>query len=154
MCCSDICYLIYNIRHLYNKKNIQTIKRFVYVRGVISIKAKNKVIAGKYKEYQFRNKRGRLCLCCLENEVVINSTTLLSVQEIDYSEYPKGASMLARGYVGNVFFGTLGMIVGLLTAKRREIFRLRIDFAEGGTGIVEVDDLVYEKIMHILYGYA
>lgn len=71
-----------------------------------------------------------------------------------YSESPNGTSMLARGYVGNMFLGTLGMIVGLSTAKRRGIYRIQIDFRDGGTGIAEVDNLIYEKIMHVMYGYT
>lgn len=117
---------------------------------MISIKARNKIIAGKYQEFRFRIKHGRLYLCCLENELFIEPSTILSVHEMSYSEAPGGTSMLARGYVGNMFLGTLGMIVGLSTAKRRGIYRLQIDFTDGGMGIAEVDNLIYEKIMHIV----
>lgn len=120
---------------------------------MIVIKARNKIVAGKYQEFRLKIKRGRLYLYCLENELSFDSSTVLSVNEMGYSEVPNGTSMLARGYVGNMFMGTLGMIVGLSTAKRRGLYRLQIEFASGGIGIAEVDDMIYEKIMHIMLGY-
>ena len=120
---------------------------------MIVIKARNKIVAGKYQEFRFKIKRGRLYLYCLENELSFDSSTVISVNEMGYSEVPNGTSMLARGYVGNMFMGTLGMIVGLSTAKRRGLYRLQIEFASGGIGIAEVDNMIYEKIMHIMLGY-
>lgn len=121
---------------------------------MISIKSRNKIIAGKYQEFRFRIKRGQLFLCCLENEILVNPSTIESVYEVGYIEAPNGTSLLARGYVGNMFLGTLGMIVGVSTAKRRRIYRLQIDFAEGGIGIAEVDNLIYDKRMHIVCSYS
>jgi hypothetical protein len=121
---------------------------------VINIRARNKIIAGKYQEFRFKIKLGRLYLCCLENELIFDSSTVHSVLEMSYSEATNGTSMLARGYVGNIFLGTLGMIVGFSTARRRGIYRLQIVFAEGGIGIAEVDNLIYEKIMQIVCKYV
>lgn len=116
---------------------------------MIVIKARNKIVAGKYQGFRFKIKRGRLYLYCLEKELIFDSSTVLSVNEMGYSEVPNGTSMLARGCVGKMFMGTLGMIVGLSTAKRRGLYRLQIEFASGGIGIAEVDNMIYEKIMHI-----
>ena len=127
---------------------------FDKVWEVINIRARNKIIAGKYQEFRFKFKLGRLYLCCLENELIFDSSTVHSVLEMSYSEAPNGTSMLARGYVGNIFLGTLGMIVGFSTARRRGIYRLQIVFAEGGIGIAEVDNLIYEKIMQIVCKYV
>lgn len=121
---------------------------------MINIRARNKIIAGKYQEFRFKTKLGRLYLCCLENELIFDSTTVYAIHEMSYSETPNGTSMLARGYIGNMFLGILGMIVGLSTARRRGIYRLQIVFAEGGMGIAEVDNLIYEKIMQIVCKYV
>lgn len=122
--------------------------------GVISIKARNKIIAGRYQEFRFIIKHSQLYLCCLEKEILVNSLMIQSVCEVGYTEVPNGMSMLARGYIGNVFLGTLGMIVGLSIANRKGIYRLRIDFTEGGIGIAEVDNLIYEKLMQIVCAYV
>lgn len=113
---------------------------------MINIKARNKIIAGKFEEYQFRIKSGRLYLRCLENEIAVDSMMIYSVQELSYSESPKATSMMARGYLGNLILGTLGMIVGISTAKRYGIHRLQIYFADGGVGIAEVDDAIFNKL--------
>lgn len=120
---------------------------------MIVIKARNKIVAGKYQEFRFKVRRAKLYLYCLENELPFDSSTVLSVHEMSYIEAPNGASMLTRGYVSNMFMGTLGMIVGLSTAKMRGLYRLQIEFSGGGSGIAEVDDMIYEKIMHNILGY-
>lgn len=114
---------------------------------MINIKAKNKIVAGKYQEYQFRIKAGRLYLRCLENEISVDRSTIYSINEISYSESPKVSSMVARGYLGNYILGTIGMIAGVSSAKRHGIHRLQIQFANGEMGIAEVDDNIFNRLL-------
>lgn len=51
---------------------------------MINIRARNKIIAGKYQEFRFKIKLGRLYLCCLENELIFDSSTVHSVLEMAY----------------------------------------------------------------------
>ncbi len=116
---------------------------------MIIIRARNKILEEKYKEFQFKTKHGQLYLCCLEREIEINRMLVYSVQELSYTEQPKMMSMLARGYLGNAVLGSLGMITGVLTANRQGIHRLRILFSDGEEAIAEVDDSIYNKMMLI-----
>lgn len=88
-------------------------------------------------------------LCCLEKEIAINRMLVYSVQELSYTEQPQMLSILARGYLGNMILGTLGMITGVLTANRQGIHRLRVLFSDGEEAIAEVDDGIYNKMMLI-----
>lgn len=114
---------------------------------MIIIRARNKIIEGKYKEFQFKIKHGQLYLCCLEREIAINRMLIYSVQELSYTEQPDTMSLLARGYLGNKFLGTLGMIAGIASAKKKGIHRLQILFSNGEEGIAEVDDNIFNKIL-------
>lgn len=111
------------------------------------IRARNKIVEGKYKEHYFRIKRGQLFLCCLEKEITIKRSMVCFVKECNYFERPKMMNMLARGYLGKVFWGTLGMIVGISTADRRGIHILLIRFSDDKEAIAEVDDDIYNKLM-------
>lgn len=114
---------------------------------MIIIRARNKIIEGKYKEFQFKTKRGQLYLCCLEREIALNRMLVYSVQELSYTEQPRTISMLARGYLGNMILGQIGMITGMLTANRQGIHRLRVLFSDGEEAIAEVDDGIFNKMM-------
>ncbi len=114
---------------------------------MIVIRARNKIIEGKYKEYSFRIKRGQIYIFCLEREIAINRMLIYSIEEINYIEQPKMMSMLARGYLGTVLLGTLGMIAGISTADRRGIHRVLIKFFDGQEAIAEVDDGIFNKLL-------
>ena len=55
--------------------------------------------------------------------------------------------MLARGYLGTVLLGTLGMIAGISTSDRRGIHRVLIKFFDGQEAIAEVDDGIFNKLL-------
>lgn len=117
---------------------------------MIYIKARNKIIAGEFREYKFEKRFGELYLCCLEQQFNINSMTIQSVSELERMETPSLSSMLFRGYLLSKIFGWLGLIAGTSTAKRKNIYKMQITFANGGVGIAEVDDKIYEALLDVI----
>ena len=117
---------------------------------MIVIKARNKIIAGEFKEYKFRKSFGVLYLHCLEKSFSVNSMTIQTISELERKEAPSLTSMLFRGHIFSLIFGWLGMIAGTSTANKKEIFKLQITFTNGGVGIAEVDDKIYEALLDVI----
>lgn len=117
---------------------------------MIFIRARNKIIAGEYKEYKFEKKFGELYLRCLEQQFNINSMTIQTISELERIETPSIYSMLFRGYLLSKIFGWLGLIAGTSTAKKNSIYKMQITFANGRIGIAEVDNKIYEALLDML----
>lgn len=117
---------------------------------MIFIKARNKIIAGDYREYKFHLKYGKLYIRCLENKISINEMTLRTITELERWEVPSLSSMLVRGWFLSTIFGWLGIIAGTSTAKRKNIYKMQIEFVNGYIGIAEIDDKIYEALLDIM----
>lgn len=117
---------------------------------MVIIKARNKIIAGEFKEYKFRKSFGVLYLQCLEKSFSVNAMTIQTISEIERMESPSLPSMLFRGYIFSLIFGWLGMIAGTSSANKKVIYKLQITFTNGGIGIAEVDDKIYEALLDVI----
>lgn len=114
------------------------------------MRARNKIISGKYKEYKFKKKFGMLYLRCLEKEICINEMTISSISLVEQHVTPSLMSMLFRGYILEKVLGMLGVVSGIASAKQNTIYKLIITFADGSKGIAEVNDDIYERILDIV----
>ena len=117
---------------------------------MVIIKARNKIIAGEFKEYKFRKSFGVLYLQCLEKSFSVNAMTIQTISEIERMESPSLPSMLFRGYIFSLIFGWLGMIAGTSSANKKGIYKLQITFTNGSVGIAEVDDKIYEALLDVI----
>ena len=117
---------------------------------MIIIKARNKIIAGEYKEYKFKKKFGELFLYFLEKEINMNAMTIRMVEQLEQMEVPSLKSILFRSYFLSMIFGWLGVIAGTSTAKRNRVYKIRITFADGGVGVAEVNDRIYEALLDVI----
>ena len=116
------------------------------------MRAKNKIISGFLQEYHFVKKYGKLYLKCLESEFAVNQMTVQSVQVIDQREVPSLGSMLMRGFILSKIFGLLGIVAGTATAKTNAIYHIKMTFENGGSGLAEVDQRVYDLLVRELFG--
>jgi len=114
------------------------------------MRARNKIISGKYKEYKFKKKFGMLYLTCLEKEMCINEMTISSISLMEQHVTPSLMSMLFRGYILSKILGMLGVVSGVASAKQNNIYKLIITFADGSKGIAEVNDDIYERMLDIV----
>ena len=114
------------------------------------MRARNEIISGKYKEYKFKKKFGMLYLRCLEKEICINEMTISSISLMEQHVTPSLLSMLLRGYILFEILGGLGVVSGVASAKQNNIYKLLITFVDGGKGIAEVNDDIYECILDVI----
>jgi len=77
--------------------------------------------------------------------------TVHSIQVLDMHEAPSFGSVLCRSYLFSRIFGIFGMIAGSASAKRNNLYRIKITFANGECGIAEIDSNVYEMLIQELF---
>ena len=115
------------------------------------MKAKNKIISGYLVEYKFKVKYGKLYLKCLEKELAVNKMTVSSFQVMDCKEYPSGISIFTRGFILSKLFGLLGLITGVATAQKHEIYTIKLTFCNGKVGLAEVNMKIYNLLLRELF---
>lgn len=109
--------------------------------------AKNKVIAGDYQ--------GKNILCSLGNpsiwiswseSIYLNKNTIQTCDLITDEHRKSAASGIARGAVGGLLLGPVGLLAGL-SAKNKGIYQLAIQFKDGKRSLIEVNDKIYKAII-------
>jgi hypothetical protein len=115
------------------------------------MRAKNKIVSGFLKEYQFTKKYGQLYLKCLEQEYAVNRMTVKSIQVLDYQEIPSLSNILVKGFILSKIFGLLGMIAGTATAKKNCVYRVKLTFPNDEVGLAEIDAKYYELLVRELF---
>lgn len=113
-------------------------------------KAKNKVIAGDY----IGAKVDTGFLGTFIGTVLVDNTNITSYELITDEHRKSAASGVARGLVGNALLGPVGMLAGGLSAKNKGIYTLAIQFNDGKTSLIEVDDKIYKAIIKNCFAYA
>jgi len=110
--------------------------------------AKNKVIAGDYN--------GKLVVAALGTNVSIsngfkptpvNKATVESYEVVTDEHRKSAASGVARGIVGGLLFGGVGILAGGLSAKDKGIYQVAIEFKDGKKSLLEIDDKVYKALI-------
>lgn len=114
-------------------------------------KAKNQVIEGKFK--------GQLLFKDVNNIVAISYGFLKSYQLTDenvekvdllVAEQSKDiGSSVARGLVGGVLLGPIGLIAGAMLGKSGNINRFDIIYKDGEKSLIEVDKNISDCILNL-----
>ena len=115
------------------------------------MRAKNKIVSGFLQEFKFTKRYGKIYLKCLEQEFSINKMTVKSLQVLDYQELPALSNTMIRGFLLSKLFGLLGMIAGTATAKRNQIFRIKLTFINDEVGLAEIDGKYYGLLLRDLF---
>ena len=113
--------------------------------------AKNAVIAGDYIGFKVGCMLGQVTLASGFNAVSINRMTVDSYELITDEHRKSAASGVARGLVGGVLLGPVGMLAGGLSAKNKGIYQVAIQFKDGKRSLVEVDDKAYKAIVKLCF---
>lgn len=111
-------------------------------------KAKNKVIAGDYEGQSVMTSLG-FCSISLSllKSFYVDKNTVESYELITDDIRKSAASGVARGIVGGVLLGPVGLLAGGLSAKNKGIYQVAIQFKDGKKSLLEVDDAVYKAII-------
>ena len=113
-------------------------------------KAKNMVIAGDYEGKGLTNLGDDVVIVCgfkLSSAININSSTVESYEVITDEQRKSAASGVARGLVGGVLLGPVGLLAGGLSAKNKGIYQLAIQFKDNKRSLIEIDDKLYKLII-------
>ena len=112
-------------------------------------KAKNAVIAGDYTGKGLNATLGIVTIygASLKQSIKINKDTVESYELITDEHRKSAASGVARGLVGGVLLGPVGMLAGGLSAKNKGIYQIAIQFKDGKKSLVEVNDKIYKAII-------
>jgi hypothetical protein len=111
-------------------------------------KAKNKVVAGDY-EGKAVGRGGNLAFISVGiiKSIDLNKKNVKSYELITDEHRKSAASGVARGIVGGVLLGPVGMLAGGVSAKSKGIYQVAIEFNDGKRSLLEVDDKIYNAIV-------
>lgn len=117
-------------------------------------KAKNQVIAGDFVGQKLSASFGRVSINMNFGSIELNKDTVESYELITDEHRKSAMSGVARGIVGGVLLGPVGMLAGGLSAKSKGIYQIAIQFREDRKAtysnkrcLVEVDDSIYKAII-------
>lgn len=111
----------------------------------------NKVIAGNYEGYVVDSVFDEFyILLGFNNKVLINKSTVAEYEIIDQESRKSAASAVGRAFVGAVLLGGVGLLAGL-SAKRKGIYTIAIEFKDGMKSLIEIDEKKYKKFLKIMF---
>lgn len=115
------------------------------------MKAKNQIVSGFLEGFHFTKKYGKLYLKCLECEYSVNKMTVRSIQVLNCRHFPSLSNSFLRGFIFSKFFSILGMLVGVVTARKNSIYTVKLTFTNNEVGLAEIDAKNYDYLINELF---
>jgi|SRR5665648_140958 len=110
--------------------------------------AKNRVLAGDYNGKAVMGTLGIPAIQVSFGKVLVLDKKVVENYEVITDEHTKSAaSGVARGLVGGVLLGPVGLLAGGLSAKNKGTHTLAIQFKDGKNSLMEVDSKIYKGIV-------
>lgn len=110
-------------------------------------KAANKVIAGDYRGKRVLSWRGKAFISLSPSETLdLSPETVASCTLLDTDHDISLPSAATRAYIGQLLFGPAGLSAAG-TAERNEINHIAIEFKDGKSCVLKVDDVLREMIV-------
>lgn len=108
---------------------------------------KNTVIAGDYegKLIVVSGFKVFISLGFLKT-VLLNEDTVDTYEYVDENTVESYSSGIARGLIGGTLAGSAGMLLGMMSAKKKKLHLLIINFKDGKKSLVYVANDIYEHI--------
>lgn len=111
-------------------------------------KAKNMVIAGDYeKKVVATTVQGIYIMTAFMKTLYLTKENVESYEVITDEHRKSAASGVARGLVGGVLLGPVGLLAGGLSAKNKGIYQVAIQFKDGKKSLIEIDDKIYKVLV-------
>lgn len=98
--------------------------------------------------------RGRFLANTFEKEsdfVELNKETVESMELATEDNVKSLSSSLARGLVGGLLLGPLGLVAGGLTGKSKKTYQIIIRFKDGKKSLIEVDEYTYKLFVKAVF---
>ncbi len=115
-------------------------------------KAQNKVVAGDYISKPVIEAWGTVAISVSFSEsVILNKNTIENIEIMDKATNKDAGSAIARGIVGGVLLGPLGLVGGALLGKNSDINTLSVIFKDGKRSMIEVDGKIYKELQKKMY---
>ncbi|MDF2608881.1 MAG: hypothetical protein K0R92_355 [Lachnospiraceae bacterium] len=112
----------------------------------------NKILAGDYAGKPIMFTAGKLAIGVkLFKNLELNKNTVESFEVITDDIRKSAASGIARGAVGGVLLGPIGMLGGALSAKNKGTYQIALLFKDGKRSLIEVDDKFYKELIKVLF---
>lgn len=113
--------------------------------------AKNCVIAGDYeKKYIIRTAEGAVLVLGFTKKLLLNKEMVESYEVVDEESRTSAASAVGRGLVGGFLLGPVGLLAGL-SAKKKGLHTVAIQFHDGKKSLLEIDDKIYKSLVTTLF---
>lgn len=111
-------------------------------------KAKNIVIAGDYQGKGVgATSQGIYIITAFMKTLDLTKENVESYEVITDEHRKSAASGVARGLVGGVLLGPVGLLAGGLSAKNKGIYQVAIQFKDGKKSLIEIDDKIYKVLV-------
>lgn len=78
--------------------------------------------------------------------IFFNKKNIESIQLVDTDSKKSASSAIARGYVGGVLLGPVGLLAAV-SAKNKKSFSINITWKDGEKSIVTLDDKMYKTLI-------
>lgn len=112
--------------------------------------ARNAVISGDHKGAFCGNNCGGLELRDVHFNLPLTKETIKNYTILDAEERKSGSSAVMRAGVGALLLGPIGLAAGL-SAKRKGIYTIAIEFKNGERSLIEIDEKYYKKFIEDMF---
>lgn len=113
-------------------------------------KAKNEFLQGKYKGKIFvKRMDGKLSILDGWKQIMLDETNISNIEIMNQEQSKDTGSTVARGLVGGVLLGPVGLLAGAMLGKNSSINMITITFTDGQKSLVEVDKDILDRLMTI-----
>lgn len=114
-------------------------------------KAKNQVIEGKFKgQYLIKDPKNVALICYgWLKSYPITKDNVEKIELVTAEQSRDVGSSVARGLVGGVLLGPVGLVAGALLGKDSKINRFEITYKDGDKSLVEVDKNIGDCILGV-----
>lgn len=113
--------------------------------------AKNKVIAGDYSGWDVICGFGKLHFMHRLSRVNLNSATIQKYEVVDSQNGSSFWGSFLRGYISRSVLGSAGLMASTIRSANRKAIWISIEFRDGKKSLIEVDEVLYRKVIKVLY---
>ncbi len=114
--------------------------------------AKNCVIAGDYDKKAIVNTvKGIYLVLGFTKKILLNKDSIEEYEVVDEENNTSVVSAAGRGLAGSLLLGGVGLVAGALSAKKKGIHIIAIQFKDGKKSLIEIDDKLYKELMKVMF---
>lgn len=83
-------------------------------------------------------------------KIVLTKYTVKEYEVLDVEQHKSGTSGILRAGAGALLLGPIGLAAGL-TAKKKGIYTIAIEFYNGKRSLIEVGEKIYKKLVQDIF---